>query len=319
MTQRNITLQNANFGASIFQRTYSFAVFHAQPVEGFRQAERNSIINSSSSSTAMHGLTLPAWAALSLYWLVTLLMHLIFIDPNPPTPTGIVQRDTQTPGKPPSTTANTPPPAPARTLHEPLLVRLATNRTFLALSRTTVITLPAVHLTLLHLLRTRAATPPTPHLDVLLCPHAPHPPLSPVPPPALLGILLVLLAAPLRLLCFHQLGASFTFALTPPRAGLVKSGLYRYVRHPSYASALLSLVGFLLAFAAPGGAAVRCFLGHGGAATALPLACLCAAMAAVLEMFRERMAGEERLLHELFGDEWCAYVARTNKLVPWVY
>ena len=47
------------------------------------------------------------------------------------------------------------------------------------------------------------------------------------------ALLIILLAAPIRILAFHQLGANFTFHLAKPR-GLVTTGLYAYVQHPSY-------------------------------------------------------------------------------------
>ncbi|KAF8456589.1 hypothetical protein BGX38DRAFT_1087212, partial [Terfezia claveryi] len=138
----------------------------------------------------------------------------------------------------------------------------------------------------------------------------------------LLGILLVLLSGPIRLLCFHQLGPSFTFTLNPPKTGLVKSGLYKYVRHPSYTAAILSMVGYLLTFAAPGGVAMRCFFGEDdgwGRGRVLVVAGSCVMAVAVVEMFRERIKGEEIFLHEMFAAEWTDYVGRTKKLVPWVY
>ncbi|RPB25887.1 hypothetical protein L211DRAFT_835969, partial [Terfezia boudieri ATCC MYA-4762] len=248
----------------------------------------------------MQGLTLPAWVVLSLYWLVTILIDLILTDPNPPS----------TPRKPPSTTdtkaiTKAPPP------REPLLVHLATNHTFLYLWRTYILTLPAVHLTLLNYLHAVPGHPPLPpqssssssssfsfsssvlRLD-LLCPY--YPPNSPtflrtIPPSTLLGILLVLLSSPLRLLCFYQLGPSFTFRLTPPKTGLVKSGLYKYVRHPSYTTAILCMAGYVLTFAAPGGVAMRCFFGEEdgilgwGMGKVLVVAVSCMLVLGLVEMF----------------------------------
>jgi len=280
------------------------------------------------------GLTLPVWAVLSLYWLVAILVRLILTDPNPPKkqpdPPPQPPPTLQSSGKKPLTTKpQTPPPTPATTTpHEPLLVRFAISPTFLSLHRTTVIILPAAHLTLLSYLLTIPASslPNLPFSSDLLCPYLP--PNSPtflhtLSPLTLLGILLVLLSAPLRLLCFYQLGPSFTFTLTPPKSGLVKSGLYKYVRHPSYTSALVSMVGFFLTIAAPGGVAMRCFLGEEeggwGMGRVLVVGGFCVMGLGAVEVFRQRIIGEERFLHDMFWDEWIDYVGRTNKLVPWVY
>jgi len=40
-------------------------------------------------------------------------------------------------------------------------------------------------------------------------------------------------------------------------------------------------------------------------------------MAAVAEMFRERVEVAERFLQELLWVEWTEYCGRTKKLIPW--
>jgi len=275
----------------------------------------------------MQALALPVWVALSLYWLVAILIHLILTDPNPPTSTPKKESDSTQPEKPPTATTTTTTKTPP-TLHEPFLVQLAINTTFLSLPRIAIVTLPAAHLTLLNYLYTAPepilTSTSSPDFD-RLCPYYhPHSPtfLGTLTQPTILGIVLVLLSAPLRLLCFHQLGSSFTFALTRPQAGLVKSGMYKYVRHPSYPCAVLSVAGFFLTFAAPRGASMQCFFGgedeEGWGRAVVMGVCVTLAMA-VAEMFRQRVKAEERFLQELFGEEWTEYAGRTKKLVPWVY
>ena len=46
-------------------------------------------------------------------------------------------------------------------------------------------------------------------------------------------LVIILIAAPIRLLAFRHLGRNFTFVLAKPQE-LVKTGLYAYVQHPSY-------------------------------------------------------------------------------------
>jgi protein-S-isoprenylcysteine O-methyltransferase Ste14 len=79
---------------------------------------------------------------------------------------------------------------------------------------------------------------------------------------------------------------------------LETGGLYRVVRHPSYAGLLLFMAGYVLVF--------RCWLGL----------LLVAAMLAVLV---GRMNAEERLLASEFGEEYTVYRRHTWRLVPWVY
>jgi protein-S-isoprenylcysteine O-methyltransferase Ste14 len=79
---------------------------------------------------------------------------------------------------------------------------------------------------------------------------------------------------------------------------LETSGLYRCIRHPSYAGMLLYMAGFVLVF--------RCWLGL----------LLVAGTFAVLVA---RMDAEEILLESEFGEEYASYRRRTWRLVPWVY
>ena len=79
---------------------------------------------------------------------------------------------------------------------------------------------------------------------------------------------------------------------------LQTDGLYRHIRHPSYAGMLLYMAGYVLVF--------RCWLG-------LLL------VAGTLAILIARMNAEEALLESEFGDEYASYRRRTWRLVPWVY
>ncbi len=79
---------------------------------------------------------------------------------------------------------------------------------------------------------------------------------------------------------------------------LVTTGIYRYVRNPSYLGLLVASLGWALVFRA----------GVGILLTALLLIPLVA-----------RIQSEERLLTEHFGTEYERYRARTWRLVPGIY
>ena len=122
-----------------------------------------------------------------------------------------------------------------------------------------------------------------------------------VPPWALaLGQLAMVIGISVRSWALLVLGRFFTTHVTF-QAGhrLVTGGPYRWVRHPSYTGALLSLLGF-------------------------PLACgslfgLVVALAVVPVAFAYRIRVEERALREGFGAAYERYSERTWRLVPGLY
>ena len=88
-----------------------------------------------------------------------------------------------------------------------------------------------------------------------------------------------------------------SFGLAPANRGVKTSGMYRFVRHPLYASYLVALSGYLLAYPAP-----RNF----------------ALLAASLVGQLVRMSLEERLL--LRDPAYVRYATQTRfRLVPRVY
>lgn len=124
----------------------------------------------------------------------------------------------------------------------------------------------------------------------------------PWPEPWLLGAGLVVLLAglALRAAAVLSLGRFFTTSVAiRSDHRLVSTGLYRFLRHPSYA-------GLLLAFAGLG-------IGFGNW---LGLAALTLPVAAALHY---RVHVEETALAEAFGSEYDDYRRRTRRLIPWVY
>ena len=77
------------------------------------------------------------------------------------------------------------------------------------------------------------------------------------------------------------------------------TGLYRFVRHPSYLGALIAYLGFGLA------------LGNW-----LSVAVI---MVVMTGLYLFRIHEEDAAMLAAFGDPYRAYCARTKRLVPWVY
>ena len=114
------------------------------------------------------------------------------------------------------------------------------------------------------------------------------------------GICLMLLGIVLRWYSAGILGEYFTFDIAT-RGGqvLIEAGHYRYVRHPSYSGALLTLLGFGFALGNWAGLVAAVF-------------CLGAA-------YSYRIPIEEAALTAALGDPYKEYVRRTWRLVPFLF
>lgn len=116
----------------------------------------------------------------------------------------------------------------------------------------------------------------------------------------LAGIGLMLLGVALRWYSAGILGKYFTFDIAIHGGqALIEAGPYRYIRHPSYSGALLSLLGFGMA------------LGNWAGLVAA-LSCLGAAYA-------YRIPIEEGALTAALGEPYRQYVRRTWRLVPFLF
>ena len=102
---------------------------------------------------------------------------------------------------------------------------------------------------------------------------------------------------------FHRshadLGRNWSISLeVREQHALVKTGVYRLIRHPMYCSFfLLGLAQMLLL--------PNWFAGGAGLGAA-----------AIFYIFRVRR--EERMMLECFGDEYRAYMADTKRVIPWI-
>ena len=93
------------------------------------------------------------------------------------------------------------------------------------------------------------------------------------------------------------LGRAYDRVVTPE--SLVTSGVYRFVRHPIYTAYLCLFAGGLGALGSPVAVAVL-FL-------------------AAWRFYKPRMASEDKILEEQFGDAWRNYAAKTpSRLLPFV-
>ena len=126
----------------------------------------------------------------------------------------------------------------------------------------------------------------------------------------------------LRILVYAQLGTDFTYRLTRTQNGLQTKGLYRYVRHPSYAAGITftTVVTYTMTRLDSGvGCAIPTIVFQ-NETLFMSLNIILGALApACWIMIVLRLKDEEAFLHQQFGAEWRAYAARTKMLAPGVY
>jgi protein-S-isoprenylcysteine O-methyltransferase Ste14 len=114
------------------------------------------------------------------------------------------------------------------------------------------------------------------------------------------GICFMLAGVAFRWYSVSVLGKYFSFNVAIHNNHvLIERGPYRYVRHPSYSGALVSLLGFGLA------------LGN-WASLVVSFSCLALAYA-------YRIPVEESALHSAFGEKYLQYRQKTWRLVPFVF
>ena len=113
------------------------------------------------------------------------------------------------------------------------------------------------------------------------------------------GLVVLACGAALRVWPMLALGGRFaSVAAIQEGHSLQTSGIYGFVRHPSYVGILLMDVGFAGVFRSSIAVAL------------LPI---------VFWMFKRRMDVEEQLLVDEFGEEYRGYMGRTSRLLPGVY
>jgi protein-S-isoprenylcysteine O-methyltransferase Ste14 len=114
-----------------------------------------------------------------------------------------------------------------------------------------------------------------------------------------LGLFLFFAGSILRLAAVFVLGRRFSgLVAIQPDHKLKTDGLYRYIRHPSYAGLIASVIGLALIFRSAIGLILTILL---------------------FLFLVSRMNDEERFLEAHFGEEYRSYRLRTRRLVPFVY
>lgn len=120
------------------------------------------------------------------------------------------------------------------------------------------------------------------------------------PPVMVLGLLVVLAGAALRIASIRTMRRHFSYELrVESGARIVDTGPYRILRHPSYLGILLIAVGAPLALSSAWGVAV--------------------AAVAMVAMIVVRIRSEEAVLRAAFGAAYDAYASRTWRVVPFVW
>jgi len=114
------------------------------------------------------------------------------------------------------------------------------------------------------------------------------------------GVVMIVVGVILRLVAIGTLGKFFTVNLAIDNEHrLIDTGLYKYIRHPSYSGSLLSFLGLALYFN--------------------NWICLVVILIPIVSVFIYRINIEERLLLQQPGLHYDAYCKRTKRLIPFVY
>jgi protein-S-isoprenylcysteine O-methyltransferase Ste14 len=113
------------------------------------------------------------------------------------------------------------------------------------------------------------------------------------------GVIVLTVGGILRLWPVFVLGKRFSgLVAIQPGHTLVTTGIYMFIRNPSYLGLMVGALGWALAFRSIVGIIIALL-------NLVPLVA--------------RMDAEEKLLREHFGAEYETYRARTKRLIPWVY
>jgi protein-S-isoprenylcysteine O-methyltransferase Ste14 len=117
---------------------------------------------------------------------------------------------------------------------------------------------------------------------------------------SLFGILIEGLGGALTLMGRNQLSRFGSgFLQIEGEHKLIKSGIYRIIRHPIYAGGLISIIGLYLSF-------------HSIVVTLM-------VSGIYFIVFRQRLLFEEEMLLQEFGEEYKRYMRKTWRLIPYIY
>jgi protein-S-isoprenylcysteine O-methyltransferase Ste14 len=113
------------------------------------------------------------------------------------------------------------------------------------------------------------------------------------------GVLLIVLGSVLRRYCWRTLGEYFTGDVrATPGQKVIRSGPYRWVRHPSYTAGMMMFIGIGLA------------LGSWPSFILLTIA--------TIATYSYRVAVEERALLEAIGEPYSSYMKERKRFIPYI-
>jgi protein-S-isoprenylcysteine O-methyltransferase Ste14 len=136
-------------------------------------------------------------------------------------------------------------------------------------------------------------------------------------PTSIICTTLILIAAPIRLLAFKQLGPNFTFKLAQPK-NLVTTGLYKYVQHPSYITNItVMMANSYLIWRRDG--VLACWLSESVLNSGWWKVVAVFFWGVAILAMRMRIVDEEKMMKETFGKEWEVWHARTKRFIPGVF
>ena len=140
-----------------------------------------------------------------------------------------------------------------------------------------------------------------------------------ITPTFVLGEVLLIMGAALRIICYRHLGRHFTFELSlREEHKLITDGPYAVVRHPSYTALFLYFAGVLLSLLGDGSwwAEYGVFTALGRVLGMIQVAI----MTAWFIFFIRRTKLEDEVLAQNFREQWSRWSVRTPyKILPLVY
>jgi len=116
----------------------------------------------------------------------------------------------------------------------------------------------------------------------------------------IVGIIVIWAGLVLRFWAVQTLGDFFrTTVMIQEGHRVIKSGPYRYIRHPSYTGLLLTTIGVAI-----------------GMGNWIGLILM---VAIVFIALQKRIILEEKVLQKSLGEEYQSYIKNTKKLIPFIY
>jgi len=131
------------------------------------------------------------------------------------------------------------------------------------------------------------------------------------------GTILAFTGAIIRIICFRELGRFFTFLVSIRKDHkLITTGLYRYVRHPSYTGSLIHVIGAPMCHLSAGSWLMECGAFKSPVVVLLGLFWLSFAVTRCIYLVM-RMKEEDEALRKEFGQQWDVWAAKVPyRVIP---